>query len=319
MISTQWTEKRKPYWQRLEHLVTRAHSGIGKLSHGELQELGLLYRQSASDLSTVLEDPSSRQLAAYLNQLLARSHNLVYAGRGAEAKGLIHFYREEYPRIFRETFSLTAFCVALFLLSAIACWAVTIHDPGFASRLVGPQMMDTIERREMWTHSIVGMKPVASAGITTNNLSVAFMAFALGITVVGTIWVMVMNGMLLGTIGAATWKAGMALKLWSFVAAHGALELPAIFIAGAAGLEIARGLLFPGLLPRKASLAYAGGRASKLILGTIPMLIVAGLIEAFFSPTDAPVFMKFTLSAVLFAALATYLGTAGRKSTTDTL
>jgi uncharacterized membrane protein SpoIIM required for sporulation len=171
----------------------------------------------------------------------------------------------------------------------------------------------------MWTHSIVGMKPVASAGITTNNLSVAFIAFALGITVVGTIWVMVMNGMLLGTIGAATWKAGMALKLWSFVAAHGALELPAIFIAGAAGLEIARGLLFPGLLPRKASLAYAGGRASKLILGTIPMLIVAGLIEAFFSPTDAPVFMKFTLSAVLFAALVTYLSTAGRKPVADTL
>lgn len=313
MISTKWTEKRKPHWQRLEHLVNRANSGISGLSHDELQELGLLYRQSASDLSTVLEDPSSRQLAAYLNQLLARSHNLVYAGRGAEAKGLLHFYREEYPRIFRETFPLTAFCFALFLLSGIACWAVTMHDPGFASRLVGPEMMDTIERREMWTHSVVAMKPVASAGITTNNLTVSFMAFASGITVVGPIYVMLMNGMLLGVIGAATWKAGMALKLWSFVAAHGALELPAIFIAGGAGLEIARGLLFPGLLPRNASLAYAGGRASKLILGTIPMLIIAGIVEAFFSPTDAPVLMKFTLSAVLFAALVTYLSTFGKK------
>lgn len=317
MISTQWTEKRKPHWQRLEHLVNRASSGIGGLSHEELQELGLLYRQSASDLSTVLEDPSSRQLAAYLNQLLARSHNLIYAGRGAEAKGLLHFYRETYPRIFRETLPLTGLCAALFFVSMIACWAVTLRDPAFASRLLGPQMIDTIERREMWTHSIVAMKPVAASGIMTNNLTVSFIAFASGITIVGPIWAMVMNGMLIGVIGAATWKAGMAMQLWSFVVAHGSLEIPAIFIAGGAGLEIARGLLFPGLLPRKASLTYAGGRASKLILGTIPLLIVAGVIEGFFSPTEAPVFMKFTLGTVLFAALVAYLSTSREKSTTD--
>jgi uncharacterized membrane protein SpoIIM required for sporulation len=102
----------------------------------------------------------------------------------------------------------------------------------------------------------------------------------------------------------------MALQLWSFVAPHGVLELPAIFIAGAAGLEIARGLLFPGMLPRKASLAEAGGRASKLLLGTIPLLVVAGLVEGFFSPSNAPYQLKFLLAAVLFAALVAYLNTS---------
>src|SRR4051812_2428136 len=231
MVSILWMEKRKAHWERLEQLVAAAASGLGKLQHSELQELGLLYRQTASDLSVALQDPSSGQLAAYLNQLLGRTHNLVYTGRRAGADGLLAFYRDTYPRIFRETLPLTVFAIAIFLLAAVASWAVTMHDPGFAYRLLGPQMMDTIERREMWTHSVVAMKPVAASKITTNNLSVAFATFALGITVIGPLWMMLLNGMLMGVVGAATWKAGMALSLWSFVAPHGSLELPAIFIA----------------------------------------------------------------------------------------
>jgi uncharacterized membrane protein SpoIIM required for sporulation len=136
----------------------------------------------------------------------------------------------------------------------------------------------------------------------------------------GTIYMMITNGVMIGVIGAATWKAGMALKLWSFVAPHGVLELPAIFIAGGAGLEIARGLLFPGLLPRKESLARAGGRAAQLLMGTIPLLVIAGVIEGFYSPSNAPIAMKFTLAAVLFPALLSYLFLAGRaekKSLTE--
>src|SRR5262249_57917694 len=71
--------------------------------------------------------------------------------------------------------------------------------------------------------------------------------------------------------------------------------------------EIARGMLFPGFLPRKESLAGAGGRAAQLILGTIPMLVIAGVIEGFFSPSHAPVALKFLLGGVLFAALIVYL------------
>jgi uncharacterized membrane protein SpoIIM required for sporulation len=152
----------------------------------------------------------------------------------------------------------------------------------------------------------------------TNNLSVAFTTFALGITAgLGTIWMVIVNGLLIGVIGAATWKAGMALQLWSFVAPHGVLELPAIFIASGAGLEIARGMLFPGLLPRKVSLAQAGGRAARLLLGTIPMLVVAGVIEGFFSPSGAPIAMKFTLAAVLFAALLVYLFESSKPRTAE--
>jgi uncharacterized membrane protein SpoIIM required for sporulation len=308
MITIRWLEKRKPYWARLEHLVQRSGNGIATLSHEELKELGLLYRQTASDLGTVREDVSSRQLTFYLNQLLGRSHNLIYMGHKPKVSAIVRFYRDTYPQLFRETLPQTLLAAALVLVTMIAAWMLTLRDPSFAYRLLGPAMIETIEQHHMWTDSIVTIKPLASSGIMTNNLSVAFSMFALGITGgLGTIWMLAVNGLLLGVIGAATARAGMALQLWSFVAPHGVLELPAIFIAGGAGLEIARGLLFPGLLPRRASLEEAGGRATRLLLGTVPMLIVAGVIEGFFSPSAVPIAIKFSLAAVLFAALMTYL------------
>jgi len=308
MISIRWLEKRKPYWARLEELVQRSRRSVAGLSHSELQELGLLYRQTASDLAAAREDATSKQLATYLNQLLGRGHNLIYMGHKPKISGIVRFYLDTYPQAFRETLPQTLLALAIFAVTGLAGWIVTVHDPGFAHRLLGTHMMETIEQRKMWTDSIVTVKPVASSGIMTNNLSVAFSSFALGITAgLGTIWMMIMNGLLIGVIGAATWRAGMAVQLWSFVAPHGVLELPAIFIAGGAGLEIARGMLFPGLLPRRESLARAGGRAARLLLGTIPLLVIAGLIEGFYSPSNAPVAMKFAFAAVLFVALLTYL------------
>ncbi|HKN74512.1 MAG TPA: stage II sporulation protein M [Candidatus Acidoferrum sp.] len=313
MISTRWLEKRKTYWARLEQLVDRSNKGgISALDHRELQELGLLYRQTASDLATVREDVTSHQLTFYLNQLLGRAHNLIYMGHKQKISGLVRFYTQTFPQVFRETFRQTFLAFLIFAVTGIATWAVTIHDPAFAHRLLGPQMMDTIEKRQMWTQSIVTIKPLAASGIMTNNLAVCFTTFAMGITAgIGTIYMMFTNGMLIGVIGAATWQAGMALQLWTFVAAHGALELPAIFISGGAGLEIARGMLFPGLLPRRESLALAGGRAARLMIGIVPMLVVAGIIEGFVSPSGLAAPLKFLLSAVLFVALTTYLTRVG--------
>jgi uncharacterized membrane protein SpoIIM required for sporulation len=309
MISTRWLEKRNPNWSRLEELLARTKGrGVGALDHNDLQELGLLYRQTASDLAIAREDITSAQLTAYLNSLLGRAHNLIYMGNKPKVAGIVRFYSETYPRIFRELWPQTLLAFAIFAITGVAAFILTMCDPTFAHRLLGTRMMETIEKREMWTHSIVTIKPLAASSIMTNNLSVAFATFAFGITAgIGTVWMMVLNGLLIGVIGAATLKAGMAGQLWTFVVPHGVLELPAIFIAGGAGFEIARGMLFPGLLPRRESLARAGGRAAQLLLGTIPMLIVAGVIEGFLSPSETAAPLKFLFGAVMFAALVTYL------------
>jgi uncharacterized membrane protein SpoIIM required for sporulation len=314
MISTRWLAKRKPHWQRLEQLVDRSgRRGVTALGHDELQELGLLYRQTASDLATVREDITSRAFTSYLNQLLSRAHNLIYMGRSPKWSSIVSFYVDTYPRIFRETFPLVLLSALVFVAGGLAGAVVTLHDPGFAHQILGPQMIETIEKREMWTHSILAIKPMAASGIMTNNITVGFAMFAAGITAgLGTLWMLLTNGLQIGVLAVATARAGMALQLWDFVAAHGALELPAIFIAAGAGLEIARGLLFPGMMARKDSLREAGNRATKLLLGTIPLLVVAGVIEAYVSPVKIATPLKFLLSAALFTALALYLSSGTR-------
>jgi uncharacterized membrane protein SpoIIM required for sporulation len=309
LISTRWLGKRKPYWTRLEQLVDQStRRGIGTLGRSELQELGLLYRQIAADLAALREDRGSVQFARYLNQLLARAHNIIYSSQKTSPSSVLSFFTVEYPRAFRRHWRYVQIALLLFAVSAVVGASLTYRDPDFKLRIIGPQMVQTIEKREMWTHSIVGIKPWASSQIMTNNLSVGFMTFALGITAgVGTIYMLLFNGLLLGVIAMACHLSGMSLQLWSFVAPHGVLELPAIFLAGGAGLRIAAGLLFPGYLPRRESLVRAGTDAVKLLLGTIPILIIAGTIEAFVSPTGLATSIKFSMAAALFALLLAYL------------
>ena len=314
MISARWVAKRKPQWQRLEQLADRAgRRGVTVLTHNELQDLGVLYRQTASDLATVREDITSRPLASYLNQLLARAHNLIYMGRRPHWNRIINFYRDTYPRVFRETFSLVVLAAIIFVAGGIAGAVVTLRDAGFAHQILGPQMIETIEKHAMWTQSILSVKPMASSQIMTNNLAVGFMMFAAGITAgLGTIWMLITNGLLMGVLAVTTARAGMAMQLWEFVAPHGVLELPAIFIAAGAGLEIGRGLLFPGIYSRRQSLVRAGNRAVQLLLGTIPLLVVAGVIEAFISPTSIAAPLKFIFAGVMFTALVVCLSGALR-------
>ncbi len=309
MISTHWLEKRRPHWNRLEALLEQTRSGGPQgLSRSELRELALLYRQVAADLSALREDRSTQNFARSLNLLLARAHNIIYTGQKSSFFEVIRFFRYSYPRIFRRNLRFVSAAFLLFAAGAVIGALLTLTQPQFMHRLLGEGMVETIERKQMWTHSIVSIKPFASSAIMTNNLSVSFTTFAFGMTAgVGTVYMMLMNGLLLGVIGVACWLSGMSLSLWSFVAPHGVLELPAIFIAGGAGLKLAHGLLFPGLLSRRDSLTVAGAEAVRLVVGIIPILIIAGVLEGFLSPSGLSPAWKFSFGAALFCFFAFYL------------
>ena len=309
MISNRWIEQRQGLWQRLDALLVQTEqSGVKSLSGDELRELGLLYRQVAQDLSAVRADRGSRTQEEYLNLLLARAHNRVYSGRKLEARQLVRFFTVEYPRIFRRLFPYVAAATVVFLAGAALGTLLSVARPAFERMVLGPTLVAAIEKHEMWTHSLVSMKPQASTGIMTNNISVAFSTFAGGISAgLWTLYELFFNGLQLGVVGTACAQARMALDLWSFVAAHGALELPSICIAGGAGLRIATGMLFPGIYQRRDSLARAAVEAIRLVAGTVPLLAIAGTLEAFLSPSGVPVAVKFLTGAVLFLGLGLWL------------
>ncbi len=273
-----------------------------------MRELALLYRQVAADLSVLRQDATSRTYAQYVNQLLARAHHIIYSGRKANHLTLFRFLRDEYPAIFRSQIRFVLAAVAVSVGWGMLGAILTTARPEFMRHFLGPEMLATMERHEMWTKSVVSIKPLASSFVMTNNLTVSFVTFAGGIVFgLGTFWSLYQNGMMLGVIGAACHQFGMSLKLWSFVAPHGSLELPAIMIAGGAGFRLGYAMLFPGALRWKDSVARGGIEATRLVSGVIPLLIVAGTLEGFFSPTDAPMPLKFAVGAVLFTLLLLWL------------
>lgn len=314
MISNWWIEQRQNSWSRLDALTRQVEeNGLSTLSGAELREFGLLYRQIAADLSAVRADRAAGTLEGYLNGLLSRAHNWIYSGRRTGLDSVMEFMAREYPRIFRKHFRYVLLSFLLFAAGLVLGVLVTLARPEFMHLLLGPQMVSTIEHHKMWTESIVGMKPQASSAIMTNNIGVSFMAFAGGITAgLFTIYLEFFNGVLIGVIGTACAQAHMLKDLLNFVTAHSALELPSIFIAGGAGLRIAAGLLFPGVLRRRDALALAAREAVRLLAGVVPLLVVAGLIEAFLSPSGAPFGVKLAVGGALFTGLCVWLGEGGR-------
>jgi uncharacterized membrane protein SpoIIM required for sporulation len=221
---------------------------------------------------------------------------------------LFRFLKDEYPAIFQRQLPYVAMSLLVMMSWAVLGAALTLARPEFMRHYVGPAMIATMEQHKMWTDSIVGVAPKETSHIMTNNLSVSFVAFAGGITFgIITFAMLFNNGMMLGVIAAACHQYGMSVPLWSFIAPHGSLELPAIIIAGGAGLRIGKAMLFPGGYRWKESVAKGGIEATRLVSGVIPMLVVAGCLEGFFSPSHAPVWLKFTVGALLFTLLMTWL------------
>jgi uncharacterized membrane protein SpoIIM required for sporulation len=315
ILSNQWIAKRRPHWERLASLLAQSHTGgLGQLSRAELQEMALLYRQVAADLSVLRKDSTARTYTVHVNQLLARAHHIIYSGRKTSLRTLFLFLRDQYPLVFQSQIGYVLASLGVAVAFGVLGAVLTTARPEFMRHFVGPDMIATMERHQMWTESIVSVAPKETSAIMTNNLSVTFATFAGGITFgLFTFYSLFNNGMLLGVVGAACHQYGMSILLWSFVAGHGSLELPAIVISGGAGFRLAHAMLFPGALRWKESIARGGIEATKLVSGIIPMLVVAGCLEGFFSPSKAPIPLKFALGALLFTLLNLWLWKPGKR------
>lgn len=218
------------------------------------------------------------------------------------------FFLLEFPRLYRAAAPFVLTATLLFALPAMAGYLVVLASPPTAEQLLPPQLTRTVREGRLWTQISPEERSLASSTIMTNNLQVAILAFAGGI-LLGTlsVYVLVSNGLLLGAVFGYTQAHGLATDLAAFVSPHGYLELSVVFIAGAAGLQMAWALLSPGLLGRRDALALAARRAVLLLVGAAPLLVIAGLVEGFVSPSDLPRELKLALGPLTALALYTFL------------
>ena len=310
-----WIARREPNWKRLDTLLNHLEKrGLRSLSTSDIKQLASLYRSVSADLARAQTHQTEvgQTLVQTLQRLTSRSYSQVYQGsRRQEWQGLLNFYRWGFPKVVQDTALYIAVSTGIFLLGGLIGWWFAWRDPLFISLVVPESMIELVrDKGQLWMGSILGSEPKASSEIMVNNLVVSFRAVAGGMTLgLFTIYVLFLNGLLIGVVATLVGQNNLAVPFWGFVLPHGSLELPAIFFAGAAGLLIARGILFPGRYRRVDALKHYGLQAAQLTFGVISLLVVAGVIEGFFSPNlSIPEPLKYLTGIVLFTLLVVYCG-----------
>ncbi len=281
-----FADERKGTWDELAGLVDRAGRRPEKLGERGVRRLGALYRAAGADLALARRLFPGDRVVADLEQLVLRAGHLVYGSRSRTAS-LREFLRSGYWRLVaRRPVPLALSAACLFVPTFLsAAWA--LRDPGAAGGLVPAAYRSVTEPRSPGGLGLApDEKTQLASEIFTNNIQVTFLALAAGILLgIGTAVVLVYNGVLLGTVGGLAVGSGNARPFFELVTAHGVLELSCIVVAGAAGMRLGWALVEPGRATRKDALGRQARDAVQVVLGTIPWLVVAGLIEGFVTPS----------------------------------
>jgi uncharacterized membrane protein SpoIIM required for sporulation len=316
--------KKRASWERLSLIIERAkNGGLRQLSAEELPALGALYRRAASDLAYARAQEANPSLVLYLNELVGNAHGVLYQEDSGGWSRASHFLVYGLPDVLRRRMPFVATAFLLGVLGAWLAYALVHHDPRQLSLFLPPEFQDSFDA---WKKAFADHGDISageginfSSQLITNNTKVGIIAFATGITLIGPIYFMFYNGCVMGALIAVVQPTHHLTSMWAGILPHGVCELSAIFIDGGAGLCIGWALIAPGIYSRKDALIVAGKDAVKLMVGTVPLYIIAGIIEGNVSHSSLPHFVKFSLAAIQFAALMLYIyGSRPAKSARTT-
>lgn len=314
-----WFMEQEPQWERLEALLTKSRHSMSSLSSGEIREMALLYRGAVNDLARAQSNPEFQHLEPYLNNLVQRGHGRVYERPPTRLHDVVKYFMVDFPRCFRKNAALIALAAFMFFLGSVIAM-ITVHlNPETEQYFLPPPVIAQLDQGVLWTDRSQA-NPSESSFLMTNNIRVAINAFAFGTLFgVGTLLLLLHNGLFaFGGPLQVTMQHGMGHRLLTFICAHGVIELTTIFIAGGAGMLIGFTLLFPGYLPRWQAVRIKAGEALVLILGCVPLLVIAGLIEGLISLNrDIGVTQRILVALASAIFLILYLGFSGRESKQD--
>ena len=295
-----WLDGRVERWQWLEQQCRLQGGGRQDAAHTSSDFIEG-FRALGSDLSLARATSPDSRLTRYLAGLFTRSYEQIYRRPSALWHSLKDVFLHAAPTVVYDIRGALAATVSLFLLSIGCGWWLVYSFPDLAGLFASQQMIDAVEAGDLWTDDLLNILPssVLALSIITNNIAVTLFAFVLGTFYgIGTIYIIALNGLMLGGVFAFTAHHGLAGRLFEFIIAHGVVELSVICLAGAAGIYLGESLMRPGNRTRVEAFRKAVRQAGALLLVAIPFLIGAGFIEGYISPNAA-----FPLAARLVIGL----------------
>lgn len=281
-------------WKQFEALLHRKEPP-------DPDRLADLFVEVTDDLSYAKTFYPKSRTARYLNDLAAEIHQAIYTNKREDRRRFLTFWTVEVPLAVRQSHGELLISLAIFVVALGIGVLSTLNDAGFARLILGDAYVNmTLENiaqgDPMAVYKEKGELDMFMA-ITVNNVRVAFIAFAMGLLAsFGTVYVLFSNGVMLGAFHTLFLQQGYLLPSLLVVYIHGTLEISAIVIAGGAGLVMGNSLLFPGTYARGQAFARAARRGVKVVVGLVPVFILAGFLESFVTRyTEMPFWLSLSI------------------------
>lgn len=281
-----WLNARKNSWEHLEHKLNLRKTIQGQ-EIADARAVLSGYRAVLNDLSLSRQVNGNTLITRYLEGLFLKTHEEIYRPPRDLLAGMADLYHLEVPQLMRQMKNALISALVLFVVSIITGGLLVGAFPELVSLFASPKMVEQVQSGKLWTDGLLNVAPssLLSIGIAANNITVTLFAFALGALYgIGTLYIIGMNGLMLGGIFAYTAHYGLHERLFAFIIGHGIVELSVILIAGAMGLQLGEALIRPGRRNRLQAFQETSINAGKVLLAATPFLIFAGLIEGFISP-----------------------------------
>jgi uncharacterized membrane protein SpoIIM required for sporulation len=323
--------RERKHWDELESMLRRMEEDpLFAMNLEELERFHYLFERTSADLGRVGTFAAEPEIHGYLEALVARVYGEIHEVRGKSHRfDPIGWFFKTFPRTFRK--QITAFWLAL-AATLIGCafgGAAIALDPEAKSVLMpfehlqrSPQERVKEEEKAV-TDRLRGSKASFSSFLMTHNIQVSIMVFALGATWgVGTLLMLFQNGLMLGAVVVDYISAGETRFLAGWLLPHGSFEIPAILLAGQAGLVLAGAMIgWRRPLCFRERMRKISNDLVTLIFGVCILLVWAGFVESFLSQYHEPVlpyFLKIAFGCVELALLACFLAFSGRSKGNQT-
>ena len=278
--------RRSEDWRAADERAQRlAHDRAANLA--DATQLADDYRLLAHDLARARRLIPNTRAREYLEAAYARAHSTLYRQPWRPGDALLTLFRDDLPEVTRWLTPYIAWSTTIFVLTVFAGYWLVHTYPDLIGLFASPDLVETVERGHLWTQGILNVVPssVLALQILTNNIVVSLFAYCAGFVFgLGTLYILGLNGLMLGAVFAFTARYGLAAALFRFVVAHGCVEISVMCLSGAAGAAVGEALIRPADGNRMESFRVAALRSGKLLVACAVLLVGTGIIEGYVSP-----------------------------------